>query len=278
MKPNPPIKSAWTTRSCGRSVAWRKDLAAGRARQGTTLLVAFLAAWCGCAHVAEVRRADPGFTAEALRSGGLVVIGVVQVNEITQVRRPLIEAFEQVLTTTRRDIPLVNAARAAAALDDSTERFLLLGYQMHGIPDAAWLARAADSLGGLTRYGVLARVTSDRSRNSTRDAPPTDPSLQSPSGRILVTGRDADVSVDVYDLQTRARVFGGVYSGSAEAAAVDSAGMPEVPPATGGISFDATPQGASPITLGYPDPPPLARAAAVAFLEFARSLPGGPPP
>jgi len=269
MNPNPPISSARTiARSCGSGVGRRK-----------WLVVALLAAWAGCAHVAEVRQADPDFTAEALRSGGLVVMGVVQVNEITQVRRPLMEALEQVLTTTRRDIPVVSAASAAAALDDSTERLLLLSYQMHGTPGAPWLVRAADSLGGLARYGVLARVKSDRLHYANRDAPPTDPSLQSPSGKILVTGRDADVSVDIYDLRTRAHVFGGNYSGSAEAAAVDSAVVPPAPPAAGGgVTFQAAPQGVSPITQGYPDPLPLARAAGMAFLEFVRSLPGGPPP
>ncbi len=241
------------------------------------LLAASLSTWAGCAHVADVKQVDPGFTAEALRSGGLLIMGVVQVNEITQVRRPLMEALEEVLTTTRRDIPVVSAARAAAAVDDSTERLLLLSYQIHGVPGQPWLVRAANSLGGLARYGVLARVTRDKVRNSDRDAPP---SVQSKSGKILVTGRDADVSVDIYDLRTRARVFGGTYVGSAESAEEDSFNVSQPPPpaAGGGVTIGATPQGASPITLGYPDPPPLARAAGAAFLEFARSLPGGPPP
>ena len=192
---------------------------------GPHAALALFLAFAGCSHIAEVRETDPGFTAESLRSGGLVVMGVVQVNEIPQVRPPLIDALERVLTATRGDIPLVHAARAAAALSDSTNRLLLLSYQMHGSPEERWLARAADSLVSLGRYGVLARVESDRIRYATRDAPATDPSLQGPTGMILVTGRDAKVSVQVYDLKTRARVFEGTYIGAAEAAVADSMGI-----------------------------------------------------
>lgn len=241
------------------------------------LLPALLAGWAGCAHISEVREASPGFTAEALREGGVVVIGVVQVNEVPQVRPPLVEALERVLTATRADIPLVPAARADAALDDSTERILLLGYQMHGTLAQAWLDRAADSLGGLARYGVLARVESDKLRYAVRDAPVNDPTLQSPSGRIRITGRDAHVSVQVYDLKTRERVFAGSYIGAAEVAEPDT--MPLVlgeAPTSRNVSMGATPQ-VAPIDQEYPKPESLARALEPAFLEFARSLPGGPP-
>lgn len=241
------------------------------------LLAALLGSLWGCAHVADVREEGRGLTADSLRAGGLVDLGVVQVNEIPQVRPPLIEALERVLTATRKDIRLIPAARAQATFDDSTSRMLLLGYQMHGSPEAVWLARAADSLHGVARYGVLARVESDVTRNSVRDAP-SDPSLQSRGGRILVSGRDTRVSVNVYDMGTRALVFEGTYRASAESASVDTSRLsmyPERSRAQGGILV--TPQ-TPPSQQGYPEPPPLARAAEAAFLEFARSLPGGPPP
>ncbi len=204
-----------------------------------------------------------------------MVVGVVQVNEIPQVRPPLIAALERVLTATRTDIPLVPAARAAAALDDSTTRLLLLGYQMHGSPEPDWLDRAADRLATLGRYGVLARVESDKLRYAVRDAPVNDPTLKSPSSRIRVTGRDAHVSVQVYDLRTRERVFAGSYIGAAEVAEPDTMplAMGEAP--GGGVSISGIPQ-VAPIEQEYPRPPPLARALEPAFLEFARSLPGAP--
>lgn len=240
------------------------------------MLAALGALALGCAHVSDVRENDPGFTAEALRSGGLVVMGVVQVNEIPQVRPPLIAALERVLTATRKDIPLIPAAKAAAALDDSTGRFLLLSYQMQGVPDPVWLNQAADKLAALGRYGVLARVESDKLRYAGRDAPPNDPSLQSPSARIRVTGRDVHVLVQIYDLKTRAKVFDAKYIGTAEAAEPDTLPLALAMPSgvTGGVV--GSPQ-ATPIEQEYPRPPPLARALEPAFLEFARSLPGAPP-
>jgi len=215
-------------------------------------LLAVLAAFSGCAHVADIRVADAGFTAEALRAGGLVDLGVVQVNEIPQVRPPLIEALERVLAATRSDIRLIPAARAQATFDDSTSRLLLLGYQMHGAPEAVWLARAADSLRGVARYGVLARVESDAIRYSMRDSPPTDPIHQSRTGRILVTGRDTRVSVNVYDLATRGLVFGGTYRASAESAAVDTLrrARVEVSPPAGTVSVGAAPR-EQPYEEGY---------------------------
>jgi hypothetical protein len=243
------------------------------------LSVAMLTAAAGCAHVADVHEADPGFTAEALRTGGLVDLGVVQVNEITQVRAPLIEAFERVLAATRSDIRLIPAARAQATFDDSTSRLLLLGYQMHGAPEAVWLARATDSLRGVARYGVLARVESDVIRHTVRDAPATpDPSFQSRTGRILVSGRDTQVSVHVYDLPTRALVFSGTYRASAESAMADTLGIAWDTRSTRGGSSIEMAQRPTPASEGYGDPPPLARAVEGAFLEFARSLPAGPPP
>jgi hypothetical protein len=239
-------------------------------RPRKALLLALAALGAGCAHVSDVRENDPGFTAEALKSGGLVVMGVVQVNEIPQVRPPLIAALEKVLTATRKDIPLVPATKAAAALDDSTARFLLLSFQMQGAPDPAWLNQAADRLAALGRYGVLARVESDKLRYAGRDAPPNDPGLQSPSGRIRVTGRDVRVLVQIYELKTRAKVFDAKYIGVAETAEPDT-----IPPALG--RPNAGTGQAQPIEQEFPRPPPLASALEPAFLEFARSLPGGPP-
>lgn len=242
----------------------------------SALSATLLTAWTGCAHVADVRKADPGFTADALRAGKLVDLGVVKVNEIPQVRPPLVEALERVLAATRSDIPLIPAARAQAAFDDSTGRLLLLSYQMRGTPEAVWLTRAADSLRGIARYGVLARVESDVVRYSVRPAPRADSSLESSNGRFLVTGRDARVSVRVYELATRALVFDGTYRASAESAAVDTMRLATYPMRTREMAKIFVTPTLPRSQQGYTDPPPLARALEAAFLEFARSLPGGP--
>ncbi len=225
--------------------------------------------WGGCTYVADVQTAAPEIAPDSLRVGRLAVLGVVQVDEVTQVRQPLIEAFERVWTGARRDIPLVRAGDAAHAMGDSTSRFLLLGYQMHGVPDSAWMARAVDSLRDAARYGLLARVESDVIRHSIRDAPAHSPEALR-SGRIRVTGRDVRVSVHIYDLRSRVLAFAGTFTGSSEAVAPDTL-PPVLPPPSGGISIlpKESPQ-------EYPEPPPVARPAEQAFLTFARSLPDPP--
>src|SRR5260221_12037945 len=129
MNPSPPISSARSIAGSCRSGAGNRKGAAGllAAALLPVALAGLLASFAGCAHVADVRDENPGFTAEALRAGGLVDLGVVQVNEVPQVRPPLIAALERVLAATRHDIRLVPAAQAQATVDDSTSRLLLLG-------------------------------------------------------------------------------------------------------------------------------------------------------
>src|SRR5262249_18059278 len=81
----------------------------------------------GCAGPEQTRTVAPDFTAESLRSGGLAVLGVVQVDEVPQVRPPLIDALERVLGVTRHDLRIIPAAKTQAVMGDSTTRFLLLG-------------------------------------------------------------------------------------------------------------------------------------------------------
>lgn len=249
----------------GASLAWLCRLAIG------PILLSGLVLGGGCAGPEEeVRTVAPEFTAETLRNGGLAILGVVQVDEVPQVRPPLIDALERVLGATRHDLRIVPAAKVDAAMGDSTTRFLLLGYQMHDRPDPDWFERATDSLRATARYGVLARVESDALRYSGQDVASL-PYEQTPEVRVV--GRDAKVEIHVYDLTTRAIVFHNTYSGSAEAAATDT--IPRTPlPASPGEVQVTTRRPPQP----YPESPPLAKALERAFLEFARELPGGPPP
>jgi len=246
---------------------------------GATLVAAAILVG-GCAGPEEMRTVAPEFTAESLRSGGLAVLGVVQVDEVPQVRPPLIEALEHVLNVTRHDLRVVPAATTHAAMGDSTTRFLLLGYQMHGRPDPDWFERATDSLHATARYGVLARVESDALHYSGQGLEQENPMYGSPQGQqeqVRITGRDAKVSVHVFDLTTRVLVFTGTYSGSTEAAVQDTMPRTPTPPPQqqGGLVVQSNPQKPQ---QPYPDAPPLAKALERAFLEFARELPGGPPP
>lgn len=228
----------------------------------------------GCSRMSQVRTSDSDFTLDALRAGKAAVVSVVQVDEMADVRPPFIDALERVLRGTRPDIPLVPHARVAAALDDSTSRFLLLGYQMHGSADPAWLRRAAASLRGYARYGILGRVESVVQRRVDRVDPTARPDLRSPTGEIRVTGQDARVSVHVYDLESLDLVFSGSYWGTNEVALTPGEGMPprfsETDETDVSTPYDSTSAGL------FLKAPSLVRSLESAFVSFAKSLPGRP--
>jgi hypothetical protein len=216
--------------------------------------------------MSDVKTSAPSLSADALRSGKVAIVGVVQVDEVPEVRPPLIAALERVLRSTRPDLTIVPAARVSPALDDSTERFLLLGYQMHGAADPAWLERARPEIRPMARYALLARIEAVKVRHVDR----ADPTGESQAGGIQVTGRDVRVGVSVYDLESLELVFAGEYWGSKEdARSVGDAPLPEPEDSLGitGVN-DTTYYGV------YRKAAPVAMAAEPAFVEFARSLPG----
>ena len=233
------------------------------------------ATWTGgCSYMSQVREKDESFTLEALRAGKAVVVSVVQVDETAHVRPPFIDALERVLRATRPDVVLVPNARATAALDDSTSRFLLLGYQTHGEVDPSWMRRAATSLLPVARYGILARVEDVVVRRADRAGAVSNPDPQSPAGMARVTGQDARVSVHVYDLTSLALVFSGSYWGTKEVAMSEGGELPPRESETDELDvsspYDSTAAGLFLKTA------PLVRSLEPAFVEFARSLPGGP--
>jgi hypothetical protein len=250
------------------------------AASGFAVLVA------GCAPEAKLLREDPGFTVDALRQGGLVVLGVVQKDEIAQARKPLVDALERVLAGARPDVPLTPHERLRASFPDSAMRLFLLGYQMRGDPDPPLLEQAADSARGYARYGILARVEGTSIRYGTRSIPPTEGAGGGEVG-VQVTGRDVRVETSIYDLSTLQVVYRGKFLGSSDNAPVlrppprdttDVDSLPPVKPRPVWVDRNTPTPGPSddPAALGFPDAPPVARAAEGAFLTLARSLPGSP--
>jgi hypothetical protein len=243
----------------------------------------------GCAPESKLLREDPGFTAEALRQGGLVVLGVVQKDEIAQARKPLTDALERVLAGARPDVPITPYDRLRASFPDSAMRLFLLGYQMRGDPDAPLLEQAADSARRYARYGILTRVDATSVRYGTRSVPPTEGSGGAEVG-VRVTGRDVRVEATVYDLSSLQVVYRGKFLGSSETAPSlrppprDTTDVDSLPPVKARPTwidpskgtFETPGPSDSPAEFGFPDAPPVARAAEGAFLTLARSLPGSP--
>jgi hypothetical protein len=252
-------------------------------------LLLSLALFVGCAPESKLLREDPGFTADALKKGGIVVLGAVQVDEIAQARKPLLEAFVRVFKGARPDIPMTPPEAWRASFPDSLLRLFLLGYQMRGDPDAPLLEQVADSTRRYARYGILTRVDASSVRYGTRVAPPTEGTGGGDIG-VAVTGRDIRLEATVYDLSSLQVVYRGKFVGSSDAAMDrrppprDTTDVDSLPPSkprptwmdprTG--TFPTPSPSENPADLGYPDAPPVARAAESAFLILARSLPGGP--
>ena len=243
---------------------------------------AALAALAGCAAESKLLRVDSAFTADALAQGGLAVAGVVQKDEVAQVRPPLIAALEAALAEERPDIPSLPAARVDEALGPDAWRRHLNAFQARGTLDSAATGALARAIGNRARFAVVARVLRDALRNSDRENVARDTTRFDVPRYVLVTGRDTRVDVQVYDLVSRALVYRAEHEGWSETARLARAPIrPDVTAPRGGVTVGmgprAGPAPGMPDSLreewGYPAPPPLAEAAEMAFRAFARGLP-----
>lgn len=215
---------------------------------------------------------------DSLRAGGVAVLGAVMVNEVDQVRPPLIAALDSVLAARWPGVPVRRYARVRSALDDSTARFLLLGYQLHGEVEPQWLARAAAVLRDSVRYGVLARVRRTRVRTVERDSDRADASGK--PVRVRATIVEGDVALHLYDLVTDGLLYSRTVAGEAERdTPSDSLPKPERPPLrTWSTPEDRAAEPMQPPIVLFPEPPSPARAVAGAMAAFADSVIGGTRP
>lgn len=233
-------------------------------------LSAFIALFvAGCSSEAELSRLDPSLNANDLRQGKVAMLGVVKFEEPDQARPPLIAMLERTFREERKDIPLISSDSVRTLLGAERDQKLLLGYEYQGALDDHALEEIADSLRGIARYILVARVDRDRTRNATRGIAVTDTTS---AAHVLyemgVTGRDARVTVQLYDLSRRALAVSARYEGSTESE------HPMLSP-LGKVSF--LPK-VPPEERGYPETPELAMALREPFQTFARTLPGAPQP
>ncbi|HYQ88240.1 MAG TPA: hypothetical protein VEU09_01275 [Candidatus Binatia bacterium] len=246
---------------CHRGAAARKRIRA------CVLLVAALV--LGCAPESEFGHLDSSVTAQDLRQGKIAVLGVVKFQEPDQVRPPLIAMLEKTFQAERRVVPLIPADSVRQILGAERDQRLLLGYEYQGTLDPNALGEISDSLRGTARFLLLARVERERTRNSTRGVTGADTARTRANFAMGITGRDARVSVHLYDLTRRTLVANARYDGSTEN---EKPMLAPIPP--GGGAIDAGPA-VSPEDQGYPGVPELALALEEPFRAFARALPGG---
>ncbi len=214
-------------------------------------------------------RSDAQLTADSLRGGGLAVVGVVEKEEVEQVRPPLVAKLESVLRQERPDLTLLPADQVREAVGLPAYRKLLNVYEVGGSIDTAAARSIGEALHGAARYGVLARVVSNVTRTSRREFQPVDSAgYRLLTGR-LVTGRDARVSIQIYDLSTGAPVYDAQFVGSSEASQYGSFRSSD---ANAGAT-SVMGRGPGPEEARFPDAPDLASALEEAYRNFARTLP-----
>ena len=234
-------------------------------------IAAVLLLLAGCSAETELTRLDPTITTADLRQGKVAVLGVVKYLEPDQIRPPLIATLEAVWREERPDVPLVTADSVRQALGTVRDQKLLLGYEYQGELEAKALGEIADSLRGLARYVIVARVEKDRTRNSTRGINTSDTTAARTDYAMGITGRDATVAVQIYDLTRRELVFDARFEGSSENE------RPMLSPIQARGTTEITVEGQSPVPPddpGYPGVPELAMALQQPFRNFARILPG----
>lgn len=229
----------------------------------------------GCAAESQVARLDPSLTFGALREGTVAVLGVVKPQEVDQVRPPLLAMLETALGEERADIPILRSERVRDLLGKDPYRRILLAYEFQGVIDSGAVRELGDSLRGLARYALVARVESDQLRYSSRETSETDSAGVPRVFVMAVTGRDARISVQLYDLVKRSLVLNAKYIGSSENEIRIFTGVSRSGRGPG-VTVGVGPQ-VSPGAQGYPDPPDLARSLEEPFRRFARELPKGPP-
>jgi len=224
----------------------------------------------GCSSGKELARLDPSLRASDLRQGKVAVLGVVKLEEADQIRPPLLAMLEKTFREERPDVPMIPADSVRSILGAGRDQRLLLGYEYHGMLDDA-LEEIADSLRGIARFILVARVDRDETRNRTsnRGVALTDTTS---AAHVLyemgVTERHARVTVQLYDLSRRALAVSARYKGSAEREhpMLSALGRVSILP-KGGVA---------PEERGYPEAPELATALRGPFQTFARALPGAP--
>jgi hypothetical protein len=166
---------------------------------------------------------------------------------------------------------MITADSVRLALGTVRDQKLLLAYEYQGQLDEPALDEIADSLRGLARYVIVARVEKDRTRNSTRGINNADTTAARVSYSMGITGRDATVAVQLYDLERKEVAVNARFEGSSENAS------PMLSPLQPRGTTEITIEGQSPVPPdepGYPGVPELAMALQQPFRNFARILPG----
>lgn len=226
--------------------------------------IVVLAALGGCGAGHEKVRPTVGIPVQEFRDGGLAVAGVTVIEEVEQVRPPLIAGLEQVLRTDRPDLPFREAASVRGALGLPAYRRLLMAYQTTATLKPEELAEFKTALGPGTRYVLLARVDKISVSESGR------PGQFAPAmaNDFYAIRRDAKIRFTLFDLTTARAAFEGTYASSSQNTVPDSSRVRNAPLRPGEGTVLTTPRVNPEVRT-----PDLAYALEEAYRDFASDLP-----
>jgi hypothetical protein len=225
----------------------------------------------GCAAEHQVLVPGDSLSADTLRAGGLAVMGVTVVDEVEQVRPPLVAALERQLAEDRPDLPVRSANDVREALGLPRYRRILNAYQSSATISREDLADAGRALGRGARFAIVARVEKVGMRvykNPVRRRSPYDDS-GAPEESLLVS-RDVRIRVTLYDLAAARAAFAATYLSSSDNEYTDSLSAIHRP-----VFYEPGRAGEPPLVSpeAAPLPPELADAVVEGFRAFAADLP-----
>jgi len=248
-----------------------------RGRYGILLTTAALLSLLGgCAAERAVLTTDAGLTAEALRAEGLAIVGVTVVEEVEQVRPPLIAALEGVLRERRPDLPFRSADAVRDSLGLPAYRRILSVYQAAGKLSESGRLELAGRLRASARFALLARVDKNvvrlpsvRRQYDRRYGEPYDATSAKFGSRAA--SRDTRVRVTLYDLASGREAWAAVYASSSDNVLPDS--IPRLPDR---LTVPRPEQEGELPLEPVPEVPSLAQALIEGFRAFAADLPSPP--
>ena len=251
-----------------------RGVAAVLSRPAERLAAALLVAgiFAGCAAERAVLTTDAGPTYEALREGGLAIVGVTVIEEVEQVRPPLNAMLEAVPRETHPDLRVRNADAMRDTLGLAEYRRLLTAYQSAGKLTDADRGVLVARLRRSARFALLARVDKDVVRLPPTRAP-LSRSASAANARFgaPTVSRDARLRVTLSDLETNREAWAAVYASSTDNIVPDSTSRPPDVRLTPPLGSPAEPP-MDPL----PETPSLALALVEGFRAFAADLPAKP--
>lgn len=194
------------------------------------------------------------------------------VEEVEQVRPPLIAALEKVLRESRPDLPFRTAASVRDSLGAAEYRRILAAYQLDGKLSDADRGVLASRLRGSARFALLARVDKDDIRQPPlRRSSSGQVGAASPTFGAFTASRDTRIRVTLYDLASGKESWAAIYASSSDNVLPDS--VPRLP-----SQLIVPPPGAErevPVEP-VPEVPSLAEAVVEGYRAFVADLPARP--